>query len=44
MKQCRTEVAQAEALFKQEGVSFVDTTTISIEEIAATIVRDKQLH
>ncbi len=44
LKQCRTEVAQAEALFKHEGVPFVDTTTISIEEIAATIVRDMQLH
>lgn len=43
LKQCRSEVAQAEALFNQEGIPFLDTTTISIEEIAATIVRDMGL-
>lgn len=41
--QCRAEVAQAEALFHQENIPFLDTTTISIEEIAATIVRDMDL-
>jgi regulator of PEP synthase PpsR (kinase-PPPase family) len=44
LAQCRAEVAQAEALFKHEGIPFLDTTTISIEEIAATIVRDMDLH
>ena len=43
LAQCRSEVAQAEALFKQENIPFLDTTTISIEEIAATIVRDMDL-
>jgi hypothetical protein len=43
LSQCRSEVAQAEALFNQEGIAFLDTTTISIEEIAATIVRDMDL-
>ena len=41
--QCRREVSQAEALFNKEHIDFLDTTTISIEEIAATIVRDKGL-
>lgn len=41
--QCRSEVAQAEALFDNENISVLDTTTISIEEIAATIVRDMEL-
>lgn len=41
--QCRAEVAQAEALFDHENIPFLDTTTISIEEIAATIVRDMDL-
>ncbi len=41
--QCRAEVSKAEALFKAENIQFLDTTTVSIEEIAATIVRDKGL-
>ena len=41
---CRAEVAKAEALFRAEGIQSIDTTTVSIEEIAATIVRDKGLH
>lgn len=43
LAQCRSEVAQAESLLKAEGIQFLDTTTVSIEEIAATIVRDKGL-
>jgi len=41
--QCRAEVAKAEALFKAENVPYLDTTTVSIEEIASTIVRDMGL-
>jgi len=41
--QCRAEVAQAEALFKAENIQYLDTTTVSIEEIASTIVRDMGL-
>jgi regulator of PEP synthase PpsR (kinase-PPPase family) len=44
LSQCRAEVARAEALFHNERIPFLDTTTISIEEIAATIVRDMELH
>lgn len=43
LSQCRAEVAQAEAMFHSEHIPFLDTTTISIEEIAATIVRDMGL-
>lgn len=44
LNQCRMEVAEAEALFHREQIPFLDTTTISIEEIAATIVRDRGLN
>ena len=43
LSQCRAEVAQAEALFHAEKIPFLDTTTISIEEISSTIVRDMDL-
>jgi regulator of PEP synthase PpsR (kinase-PPPase family) len=36
-------VARAEALFRTENIQFLDTTTVSIEEIAATVVRDQGL-
>ena len=42
--QCRAEVAKAEALFRSEDIQFIDATTVSIEEIAATIGRDMGLH
>jgi [pyruvate, water dikinase]-phosphate phosphotransferase / [pyruvate, water dikinase] kinase len=41
---CRAEVHQAEALFRSENIPYLDTTTVSIEEIAATVVRDMGLH
>ncbi len=44
LARCRAEVAQAEALYRAIGIQYLDTTTISIEEIAATIVRDRGLH
>ena len=43
LAQCRFEVAKAEALFHAENIAFMDTTTVSIEEIAATVVRDRGL-
>lgn len=43
LNQCRMEVAEAEALFHREAIPFLDTSTISIEEIAATIIRDRGL-
>ena len=44
LSRCRSEVRQAEMLFRAEGIQFLDTTTVSIEEIAATLVRDMGLH
>ncbi len=38
LEQCRYEVEQAERLFRQEGIAFVDTTHISVEEIATTLI------
>lgn len=43
LAQCQSEVVRAEQIFRTEGIPFLDTTTVSIEEIAATIVRDKDL-
>jgi hypothetical protein len=37
LEQCRGEVARAEALFVAEAIPYLDTTSISIEEIATTI-------
>ena len=44
LAQCRSEVARAEALFEAQNIQYIDTTTVSIEEIAATIGRDMKLH
>ena len=43
IKQCRYEVRQAEAVFHDGKVPYVDTSTASIEEIATTIIARKEL-
>ncbi|MDE2089617.1 MAG: kinase/pyrophosphorylase [Gammaproteobacteria bacterium] len=43
LKQCQYEVNQAEALFRTENIAFVNTTTMSIEEIATTILHQSKL-
>ena len=40
LAKCRAEVAKAESLYALENIPYLDTTSVSIEEIAATIVRD----
>jgi [pyruvate, water dikinase]-phosphate phosphotransferase / [pyruvate, water dikinase] kinase len=40
---CQFEVKAAEALLRQEGVPYIDTSRKSIEEIAATILHDTRL-
>ena len=40
---CEFEVRQAEALMRQHRIPFIDATSKSIEEIAATIMRDARL-
>jgi [pyruvate, water dikinase]-phosphate phosphotransferase / [pyruvate, water dikinase] kinase len=42
-RQCQYEVARAEALFRKERIPFVNTTTMSIEEIATTILHERKL-
>jgi hypothetical protein len=38
MKQCQSEVRAAENIFNYERIPFLDTSNISIEEIATTIL------
>ncbi|MDN3518341.1 pyruvate, water dikinase regulatory protein [Aquisalimonas lutea] len=40
LQQCQMEVARAEGLFRRESIPFVKTTSISIEEIATTMILD----
>ena len=41
---CKKEIEQAEKIFENEKLNFLDTSTISIEEIAAVIVQKKGLY
>ena len=43
IKQCQYEVRQAEALFRRNDIPFIATTTMSVEEIAASIVHQMGL-
>ncbi len=43
LKQCRMEIFKSESLFQSEKIPFLNTTTVSIEEIAATILHHKRL-
>ncbi len=38
LTQCRHEVGAVEAMFRREGIPYVDTSTTSVEEIATLIV------
>jgi len=42
-RQCQREVRQVEALYRKEGIPHLSTTTMSIEEIAATILHERHL-
>ena len=42
LENCRYEVAEAEAMMRREGIAWLSSTHKSIEEIAATILRDLQ--
>lgn len=44
LAQCAYEVGRAEALFRDAGVDFLHTTTVSVEEIASSIVHRMGLH
>ena len=40
LENCRTEVAEAEAMMRRSGIRWLSTTTKSIEEIATTILQE----
>src|SRR3546814_13377976 len=40
LQQCRYEVAEAERMMRPEGISWLSTTTKSIEEIATTVMQE----
>lgn len=44
LAQCRLEVAAAEALYRRERIPFLDVTSMSIEEIATTMMNRRGLH
>ncbi|HEY8554402.1 MAG TPA: pyruvate, water dikinase regulatory protein [Burkholderiales bacterium] len=43
LKQCQYEIAQAEALFRAENIPYIATTTMSVEEIATTVLHHMKL-
>ena len=43
LRQCQYEVSQAEALFRQENIPSLAATTMSVEEIATTILHHMKL-
>ena len=43
MKQCQYEVRAVESIFRSERIPFLDTSAVSIEEIATTILHKRKL-
>jgi regulator of PEP synthase PpsR (kinase-PPPase family) len=43
METCRKEVSQAEAMFQREGIEVINSSILSIEEIAAEILHRRHL-
>ena len=43
LRQCEYEVARAEAMFRREGIPYLDITTMSIEEISSTVIHQHAL-
>jgi regulator of PEP synthase PpsR (kinase-PPPase family) len=43
LQQCQKEVRNIRALYDQEGIHYVDTSHVSVEEIAATILQQQKL-
>ena len=37
--QCRREITAAESLYRQQGIKFVDSTAVSIEELAIAVMQ-----
>lgn len=43
LAQCQKEMRASKALYEQEGIPFVDTSHVSVEEIAASITQQRKL-
>ena len=43
LRQCQYEIARAETLFRREKIPYSNTTSMSIEEIATTILHERKL-
>ena len=43
LEQCQTEVSMAEAMFQYGKIPFINITTMSVEEIAATVLHECNL-
>ena len=44
LRQCQLEVRHTQALYQKLGIPFLDTTTISVEEIATSIMQQGELN
>ncbi len=44
LKQCRYELRAAEEMYRRHGINYINTAEMSVEEIAARIIRDNNLH
>ena len=44
MKQCRYELRAAEEMYRRHRIKYINTAEMSVEEIAARIIRDNDLH
>ncbi len=44
LKQCRYELRAAEEMYRRHGINYINTAQMSVEEIAARIIRDNDLH
>ena len=43
LKQCEREVRRVEAMFRRDGIPFINTSAMSIEEIATTVIQHNKL-
>ena len=44
LQQCRYELRAAEEMYRRHGIQYINTAEMSVEEIAARIIRDNELH
>ena len=44
LSKCKSEVKEAEAIIQKEGIYMIESTSMSIEEIAINIIKEKHLY